>query len=292
MTEPQKLKIRPYARLLTMLGEQLIKNERVAIIEIIKNSYDADATWVKVDFQNFGPNYESNNKSAIIITDNGSGMSEKIIKEHWVNPATPEKKKRKKIDPITPLGRHLQGEKGIGRFAILKLGKTVSIKTKEAKSTQHQSVNYDFSDYGDDFDDTEDQSLFLDDLSISLSVEKGNFIGDSKISVGYNCKTTPTKGTEIKISNLKRGWTEFKVRSAYKDISKLQSIFPSLSGKKTKGNFEVFFHKDGRPVNTSNEYVKELRTLISDKPVLKLPMGFTPRIKRNFRINSMGKKKL
>ena len=53
MSESKKLQIRPYARLLTMLGEQLIKNERIALIELIKNSYDADADWVKVTFQGF-----------------------------------------------------------------------------------------------------------------------------------------------------------------------------------------------------------------------------------------------
>lgn len=49
----ERLKIRPYARLLTMLGDQLIKNEQIAVIELIKNSYDADADWVKVSFENF-----------------------------------------------------------------------------------------------------------------------------------------------------------------------------------------------------------------------------------------------
>ena len=47
------LKFRPYARLLTMLGDQLIKNERIALVELIKNSYDADASWVKVTFKGF-----------------------------------------------------------------------------------------------------------------------------------------------------------------------------------------------------------------------------------------------
>lgn len=40
--KPRKLSIRPYARLLTMLGEQLIRNEKIALMELIKNSYDAD----------------------------------------------------------------------------------------------------------------------------------------------------------------------------------------------------------------------------------------------------------
>ena len=44
----ETLNFKPYARLLTMLGDQLITNERVALVEIIKNAYDADADWVKV----------------------------------------------------------------------------------------------------------------------------------------------------------------------------------------------------------------------------------------------------
>ena len=46
----ETLSFKPYARLLTMLGDQLITNERVALVEIIKNAYDADADWVKVTF--------------------------------------------------------------------------------------------------------------------------------------------------------------------------------------------------------------------------------------------------
>ena len=92
-------KIRPYARLLTMLGEQLIKNEQIALAELIKNSYDADAEWVKVSFVDFG--YDENKKeifktakSKIIVEDNGCGMTLDIIEDSWMNPATPNKKSR------------------------------------------------------------------------------------------------------------------------------------------------------------------------------------------------------
>ena len=57
-------------------------------------------------------------------------MNSDIIFKHWLNPATPEKKIRKLADKaMTPGGRVLQGEKGIGRFAILKLGRKVTIIT-------------------------------------------------------------------------------------------------------------------------------------------------------------------
>jgi hypothetical protein len=57
LTEVEHLQIRPYARLITMLGDQLIKNEVIALSEIIKNSYDADASWVKISFIDFGEDF-------------------------------------------------------------------------------------------------------------------------------------------------------------------------------------------------------------------------------------------
>ena len=71
---PEKLHIRPYARLLTMLGDQLIRNERIALIELIKNAYDADADWVDVRFENFNADMTVTNTSSIVVVDNGCGM--------------------------------------------------------------------------------------------------------------------------------------------------------------------------------------------------------------------------
>src|SRR5258707_453431 len=130
MTNPQELLFNPYARLLTMLGDQLIKNERIALVEIIKNAYDADASWVKVTFSNFGDSFEATPQSRIMIEDDGTGMTREVLEEHWVSPATPIKKISKAVTDTTPKGRKIQGEKGIGRFAILKLGRTVSITTR------------------------------------------------------------------------------------------------------------------------------------------------------------------
>ena len=57
-------------------------------------------------------------------------MTKQILTEHWVSPATPVKKIGKETKDATAKGRKIQGEKGIGRFAILKLGKTVSIVSR------------------------------------------------------------------------------------------------------------------------------------------------------------------
>ena len=80
------LKIKPYARLLTMLGDQLIKNEQIAVTELMKNSYDADADWVKVSFEDFESYYKiKNSVSRIVIEDNGKGMPRDIITKAWMN---------------------------------------------------------------------------------------------------------------------------------------------------------------------------------------------------------------
>ena len=163
------LKIQPYARLLTMLGEQLIKNERIALIELIKNSYDADATKVDVIFQHFGDNWEITSDSRIIIEDTGTGMTEEVIKNHWLNPATPIKKldKDKGRNRTKVHNRIIQGEKGIGRFAMLKLGRKITVVTRPIGGDQEFHVTYDLSRYSDDFlSDTGDEGLFLDDIDV------------------------------------------------------------------------------------------------------------------------------
>src|SRR3954468_18177575 len=88
--------VRPYARLLTMLGEQLIKNDRIALLELIKNSYDADATKVTIHLENFGAGLSLNPDSRIVIEDNGDGMTLETVLDHWLNPATDVKHQQKR----------------------------------------------------------------------------------------------------------------------------------------------------------------------------------------------------
>jgi len=147
MTQPALLHFQPYARLLTMLGDQLIKSERIALVELIKNAYDADASWVKVTFSGFGDLFELKPGAKITIEDDGTGMSRDILENHWVKPATPIKRLDKDIRETTPKGRRVQGEKGIGRFAILKLGKTVSITSRPENSNAEYTLKFDFSIY-------------------------------------------------------------------------------------------------------------------------------------------------
>ncbi|WP_446810151.1 ATP-binding protein [Methylomonas sp. 2BW1-5-20] len=270
----EKLRIRPYARLLTMLGEQLIKNERIALIELIKNAYDADADWVKVSFCGFGDGYKILPGSKIVIEDSGHGMSVDIIKKHWLNPATPEKKKRKNIKETTEKGRVIQGEKGIGRFAILKLGKKIDVFTRAKSEDIEHHIGYDFTPYDDEFltHNGEEKELFIEDISVSYSNRSPETIVTQVIPLGIESISRPPYGTRIEITYLKGSWTELKVRDVYRDISRLQSIFVEQT-RKTQSDFRVLFYKDAEKQNYDESYYEKLHFLLNERTVLKVENG-------------------
>ena len=278
MVKPESLKIRPYARLLTMLGEQLIKNERIALIELIKNSYDADAKWVKISFCGFGDGYKKLPGSKVIIEDSGHGMAAEIVKNHWLNPATPEKKLRKLKKDTTESGRVIQGEKGIGRFATLKLGRKIDVVTRAKGESVEQVVGYDFSQYDDEFltHNGEEKELFIEDLAVSYTTRTPQIITDQTVTLGARRKKREPYGTHIEISNLKGSWTEKKVEDVYRDISRLESIFvESISKKKKKyrNEFKVLIYRDEDVQNFHEKYLEKLQILLEERSVIRVEKG-------------------
>ncbi len=295
------LKIRPYARLITMLGDQLIKNERIALVELIKNAYDADAEWVKVSFLNFNDDFTVNSDSKIVIEDDGNGMSEQIIEKHWLNPATPEKKKRKKNKETTDKGRILQGEKGIGRFAIFKLGKKIKICTRrqvwdpneqkfiEEGEDVENIVEYDFSAYDEEFlqKNGEDTELFIDNLEVVFRQRVPQTIIKKEVELGGVIRQRKAHGTIIEISNLKTNWTENRVIQIQKEIGKLQPIFT----EEQKEDFRVWLYKDTQ-VHRSNElYREKLLNCLTNKAVFKITNGHYCENEKRFTFDLNGETK-
>lgn len=291
MARSKQLKIRPFARLLTMLGEQLIKNERIALIELIKNAYDADASWVKISFNGFGTDFKITEKSKIIIEDSGHGMNAELIEKHWLNPATPEKKIRKKKKPLTKSGRVIQGEKGIGRFAILKLGRKINIITRsEGENTEH-IINYDFSIYDDEFltENGKDKELFIDDLSVSLETRRPKMITNSQVSLGMRKFKRQPYGTYIEISDIKGSWSIEKIESIYRDVARLESIFlesTTMARKaKSKKEFTVAIYKDNQHQNYHERYLDDLKLLLENRSVISIKDGYFDDKKEEFRFS-------
>ncbi|MBS9461031.1 sensor histidine kinase [Flagellimonas sp. 389] len=128
-------KIRPAARLIHTIGSDLIGDSYAALVELVKNSYDADATNVDIVFKY--TKIEKESALIISIRDNGHGMNFDTVINKWLVPATNDKLKRK----ISKNGtRTLQGRKGIGRFAASILGQEMTLSTVDENGEKSETV--------------------------------------------------------------------------------------------------------------------------------------------------------
>lgn len=258
------LKIRPYARLLTMLGDQLIKNEIVALTELIKNAYDADAEYCKVNFNMFSENYVNGPQSNIVISDNGYGMSYDVITKHFLNPATAVKtfegglRKSKK-------GRVSQGEKGIGRFSMLKLGKKVVIYSKEEFVADIHKVTFDFSGYSEEFlSDNIIDEIFLDEVNVTYEkVSKEELEHDTIFA-------KEDHGTEITINNLKGIWDNKKVKDLKADLVKFSPLEVSSFEVTTNQDFTIKIYNNNIEDIYYEDSIQKLKSVIEDKSLYKI----------------------
>ena len=264
--EPEHLAIRPYARLLTMLGDQLIKNERIALVELIKNAYDADAEHVEVRFDDFLDDMTRDDNSRIVVRDDGTGMSLETVRTRWMNPAAPQKYLAKRNgDPLTPLRRRvIQGEKGIGRFAILKLGRVITVTTRAPGAESETVLTYDFSRFDDDFvtKDQEPKRIFLDEITV-------------------DCRQSPPKklpgsdhGTIIEIRDLKGTWNDAILEKLCRDVSNLTDPVSRLTHRESPDRFEIIVLCNGNPKSVATDDAESLKALIEDKSVLKIQGRF------------------
>lgn len=106
-------------RLLTLLGDQLIRDANLAVFELVKNAYDANATKCSVILEN----PDDSSRAHIIIQDDGTGMDEHILRDVWMMIATDHKALQRAHNSRTapPFNRFPLGEKGLGRLSIHKL---------------------------------------------------------------------------------------------------------------------------------------------------------------------------
>ena len=114
-------KIRPAGRHLLTIGRDLIQDNYAAVIELVKNAYDADSLDVNIEFR-AAPD---RSRYTITISDHGHGMSKDDVINKWLVPSTQDKRVKKR----SPSGRILQGSKGVGRYAASVLGKDLTLET-------------------------------------------------------------------------------------------------------------------------------------------------------------------
>ena len=124
MQRSEKMNLTASARLIMQLGEQLIEDELVALLELIKNAYDADANNVDVviDTDTVTPY----GKGRIEIKDDGNGMIPSIVRNSFLRLSTSFKEEEKSS---IYYHRRVLGKKGIGRLSFQRLGNYITVET-------------------------------------------------------------------------------------------------------------------------------------------------------------------
>lgn len=121
MSSSGTYKIRPAGRHILTIGRDLIQDCYAAVVELVKNAYDADSPDVNIEFRA----KPDRSGYAIVITDHGHGMSRDTVIHKWMVPSTRDKLDRRQ----SPSGRIMQGRKGVGRYAASILGTDLLLET-------------------------------------------------------------------------------------------------------------------------------------------------------------------
>lgn len=190
--------IRPRARLISLIGEELISDEPVALVELVKNAFDADASRVEVRFG--GADVAT--PTSILVEDDGIGMTLGTVLNAWLEPGTILKKR---VDR-SPGGRPYQGAKGIGRFASARLGSTLLMETKAVDQDRQVSVLLEWGRFDDD--------SYLEDIKVEYEVV---------------AKPERSRGTSLQIEGLKPGaWDSTGYQRLHARLSRLISPFDDV----------------------------------------------------------------
>jgi signal transduction histidine kinase len=204
--DEQSLKWRVDVNAFRLLGRELITDRITAVFELVKNCYDANAQEVKVSFLNIA---HTPTQGKIIISDDGTGMSFEDISNKWMVVGT--NSKREKLYSAPPYNRKFVGEKGVGRFAVDKLGERVLIKTKQAGDDNWLCVSINWDEY--------------DKLSKDSNNGQLSLFTDVKNTYTYEAGSINEHGTKIIISQIYDIWTSNDIERLYKELSKLVSPF-------------------------------------------------------------------
>jgi signal transduction histidine kinase len=240
--------LRPRARLVHTIGSELISSDRVALTELVKNGYDADAGNVLVRFE--APLTKGG--GALWVIDDGEGMSEDVIRNAWLEPAHSH---RRRNELSSRLSRVVLGEKGIGRFAAARLSDTFELFSRRGQT--EVSLRLRWADFAD-------ESKYLDEVRIRWDVgapkvvTPGGLAG--KIWARAGLGTLSRHGTALRMSGLRAEWSSQAVSDLRTELSRL--IAPKPAGTKDEP-FQI--HLD------VPDELKEFRGLIEVPAALRRP---------------------
>lgn len=207
-------RVRP--RLLTLLGEQLIRNANLAVFELVKNAYDADSTvcWVTLE------NPDNSATGKITIEDDGTGMDEDTLRNVWMVIATDFRTVQRSTGARSiKFNRLPLGEKGLGRLSIHKLGRHITLVTR-VLGGQELVMKFDW--------DKIESAADLDKAFVVLEKRPPEkFLGQSH-------------GTYLEVTQLRELWSRGELRSLYRAVNSLCSPFAGPT------DFEVAMSAPGK----------------------------------------------
>jgi len=218
------------AKTLIHLGRESIKDHTTALIELVKNSYDADSNNVDVEI--------SQNSNIIRIADNGFGMTREQLLNSWLRIGFSSKRQSKMSD----LGRRKTGEKGIGRISADRLGAKLELISKtESDGLVGLKVNW---------DDFEVEGKDVSDIDVELTTP-------SNINIPLKNGNESLTGTEIRITNLRQPWTASNIENLFNELATLTPPFNQVS------DFSINLINDiapdfSRPVNSKYYEASEI----------------------------------
>jgi signal transduction histidine kinase len=191
--------------LLRELGDLLVGRDSTAILELVKNGYDADATVVRIDAQNLA----NPEKAVLTVEDDGNGMTAARFRSAFLRIAGRDKEEGERVSP--KYGRAYTGQKGIGRLASQKVAKVLEVRSLPGDSADHGDgpgvearIEWEVIDKQQD----------LHDLKSGLSVS------EVPITEGM------TSGTTLTMRSLKRKWTASDIGKFVGEMQSAQA--PSL----------------------------------------------------------------
>lgn len=209
----EKMKYKISSRATILLGRESVSKVDGAVIELVKNTYDADASICYVCFD-----IEHN---AIYIVDNGIGMTKETIENYWMMIGTDNKKENYKSNK----NRIKSGEKGIGRFALDRLGSKCEMYTKNQLSehlilwktdwTNFEQSGKTIDEIEADFDylDKSFEQCIPDFILNNIKKVESKIIEDDFKDCTDQFEIPLITGTVLKISDLRDSWAEKEINN-------------------------------------------------------------------------------
>jgi signal transduction histidine kinase len=229
---------RPAARLQYLLSEQLVSDSNVAVLEFVKNAYDADATDVLVEFALF----EDLTASSLIIADNGTGMDRKSFEVNWLHPGYSEK-----IDAVPTSKRRIPvGEKGLGRLAAGRLGETLDVYSRKSKSEPWLHATFRWEEFND-------QKRMLDEIPIRWDLTSEPPVDELSSGTVIHIKSLSLKWNRRPPGRRAKGQANSKLGRLRQDLEVL--LLPLTAGDqefsiRLRHNSELPEDADGRVLDT------------------------------------------